>query len=58
MMSQHGMLAGRLIGSFVIFQGIPTSIAKEPYIFFNFPGGGGEVGVRDSLSHPLDLHML
>ena len=33
MMAQHRMLAGRLIGSFVIFQGIPTSIAKEPYIF-------------------------
>ena len=39
MMAQHGMLAG----SFVIFQGIRTSIAKEPYIFVNFSRGGGGV---------------
>ena len=29
-----------LLGSFVIFQGIRTSIAKEPYIFVIFQGGG------------------
>ena len=28
------------LGGFVIFQGIPTSIAKEPYIFVIFQGGG------------------
>ena len=29
------------LGSFVIFQGIRTSIAKKPYIFVIFQGGGG-----------------
>ena len=29
------------IYSFVIFQGIRTSIATKPYIFVNFQGGGG-----------------
>ena len=33
------------------FQGIPTSIAKEPYIFVNFQGG------PDPLSPPLDPHI-
>ena len=40
-------LAGRLwfniegwLGSFLIFQGIRTSIAKKPYIFVIFQGGG------------------
>ena len=28
-------------GSFVIFQGIRTSISKKPYIFVIFRGGGG-----------------
>ena len=28
-------------GSFVIFQGIRTSIAKKPYNFVIFQGGGG-----------------
>ena len=28
------------LGSFVIFQGIRTSIAKKPYIFVIFLGGG------------------
>ena len=27
-------------GSFVIFQGVRTSIAKKPYIFCDFSGGG------------------
>ena len=30
--------------SFVIFQGIRTRIAKEPYIFVIFQGGGGGGG--------------
>ena len=34
---------------FVIFQGIRTSIAKKPYIFEIFQGGGG---VRRTLSPP------
>ena len=36
-------LAGRRckLGSFVIFQGMRTSFAKEPYIFVIFRGGGG-----------------
>ena len=29
------------LGSFVIFKGIRTSIAKRPYIFVIFQGGGG-----------------
>ena len=40
------------LGGFVIFQGIPTSIAKEPYIFIIFQGGGGsgkESGVTISV---------
>ena len=32
------------LGSFVIFQGIQTSIAKKPYIFVIFQGGGGGGG--------------
>ena len=32
------------LGSFVVLQGIQTSIAKRPYIFCDFSGGGG--GVR------------
>ena len=36
------------LGSFVIFQGIRTSIAKKPYIFVIFQGG------PDPLSSPLD----
>ena len=39
------------LGSFVIFQGIPTSIAKEPYIFVIFQGGP-----RPPVP-PLDPHM-
>ena len=39
------------LGSFVIFQGIRTSIAKKPYIFVIFQWGGGG---QDRLSHPLD----
>ena len=31
----------RLNASFVIFQGIRSSIAKKPYIFVIFQGGGG-----------------
>ena len=40
------------LGSFVIFQGVRTSIAKKPYIFVIFQGG------QDPLSPHLDLHML
>ena len=39
------------LGSFVIFQGIRTSIAKKPYIFVIFQGG------PDPLSSPLDPPM-
>ena len=35
------------LGSFVIFQEIRTSIAKKPYIFVIFQGGGGS-GPRPS----------
>ena len=41
------------LGSFVIFQGIRTSIAKIPYIFVIFQGGGGS----ESSVPPLDPHM-
>ena len=44
------------LGSFLIFQGIPTSIAKKPSIFVIFQGGGG--GGPDSLSPLLDPHMV
>ena len=37
----------------VVFQGIRTSIAKEPYIFVIFQGGG-----PDPLSPHLDPHMI
>ena len=37
------------LGSFVIFQGIGTSIAKKPYIIVIFQGGWGS----DPLSPPL-----
>ena len=41
------------LGSFVIFKGIQTSIAKKPFIFVIFQGG------PDTLSPPppLDPHM-
>ena len=39
------------------FQGIGTSIARKPYIFVIFQGGGGG-GVRPPLSPPLDLLMI
>ena len=39
------------LGSFVIFQGIRTSIAKKPYIFVIFKGG------PEPLSPPLDPPM-
>ena len=29
------------LGSFVTFQGIRTRVAKQPYIFVSFQGGGG-----------------
>ena len=52
------LLAGRWwpnikcwLGSFVIFQGIRTSIVKKPYIFVIFQGG------PDPLSPPLDPPM-
>ena len=50
MMAQHWMLAW-YVHSFVIFQGIRTSIAKKLYIFVIFHG------VPDPLSPPLDPHM-
>ena len=42
-----------LVGSFVILCGIRTRIAKKPYIFVIFSGGGGP----EPLSPPLDLRM-
>ena len=46
------------LGSFVIFQGIWTSIAKIPYFFFYFSGGGGGQDPLYPPPPPLDLHML
>ena len=43
------------LGSFMIFQGIWTSIAMKPNIFVIFQGGGG--GGPDPWSPPLDPHM-
>ena len=43
------------LGSFVIFQGIRSSIANKPYIFVIFQRGGG--GVRTPFP-PLDPPML
>ena len=42
------------LGSFVVLQGIQTSIDKRPYIFVIFQGGGG---VRTHYP-PLDPHMF
>ena len=39
------------LGSFAIFQGIRTCIARKSYIFVIFQGG------LDPLFHPLDLRM-
>ena len=44
------------LGIFVIFRGIRTSIAKKPYIFYDF--SGGERRGPDPLFHPSDLHMF
>ena len=41
------------LGSFMTFQGIPTSSSKETYSFVIFQGGWGS----DSLSPTLGLHM-
>ena len=41
-------------GSFVIFQGIWTSIAKKPYSFAIFQGGGGGGGHDHGPSRLLD----
>ena len=49
MMAQHCWLS-----SVVIFQGILTSIAKKPYISYEFSGGGG---VSRAPVLPLDLRM-
>ena len=39
------------LGSFVILQGFRISIAKEPYSFVIYKGGGWrDVGVREPLS--------
>ena len=43
------------LGSFVVLQGIRTSVAKKPYIFCDFSGGGG--GVQTPPPPPLDSHM-
>ena len=43
------------ICSFVIFKGIRNSIAKKPYIFVIYQGGGGG---PNPLSPPLDPPML
>ena len=40
------------LGGFVVFQGIWTRIAKKPYIFCDFSGGGSRPHVP-----PLDPHM-
>ena len=47
-MAQHWML----LGSFVIFQGVWTSIAKEPYSFVTFQGG------QDPVSPHSGQHMI
>ena len=54
MVAQHGNQCW--LGSFVIFQGNPTSIAKEPYIFLIFQGRGS--GPPALPPPPLDPHML
>ena len=49
------------LGSFAIFQGMRTSIAKKPYIFLIFQrgGGGGGGGGSDLLSFPSgSAHVL
>ena len=43
------------LGNSIIFQGIPTSIGKKPYIFFDVFGGGGGV---NHMSTPLNPRML
>ena len=48
MMAQHCWLR-----SFLILQGILISIAKKPYISYDFSGGGGS----GAPVPPLDLHM-
>ena len=42
------LIAGLVYSSFVIFQGIRTSIAKKPFMFVIFQGGGE--GVRTSIA--------
>ena len=44
MMTQHCWLS-----SFLIFQGILISIAKKPYISYDFSGGGGSGGLRQNI---------
>ena len=44
---------GPTLNASLVFQGIQTSIAKKPYIFVIFQGGG----CPDPLSTPLDLPM-
>ena len=52
--ADDGLKIECLLGSFVIFQGIQTSIAKKPFISVIFQGVGG----LDHLSPPpLDPHM-
>ena len=53
MMAQHECC----LGSFMIFQGIRTSIAKKPYIFVIFQWGGGGSGSSNdgSIKNPLDV---
>ena len=44
--------------SFVIFQGIRTSIAKKPYIFCDFSGGGGGSGPLSPSLDPLMAYIM
>ena len=46
---------GPTLNTGLVFQGIRTSIAKKPYIFVIFQGGGG--GGLDPMSPPPDPHM-
>ena len=46
------------LGSIVVFKGIQTSIAKEPYIFVIFQGGGSGPPVHFNLNLLIFLGML
>ena len=46
------------LGSFVTFQGIRTRIAKKPYIFAIFQGGGGWIRPSVLLAGPSKIIAL